>query len=896
MSASAKSTTLFIVACLLLVFLASGSALAQRGISVSGAKPSDRRVALVMGNARYQNSPLRNPVNDARLMARTLKSLGFEVIEGENLSLRAMKRAVQRFGKSLDRGGVGLFYYAGHAVQVDGLNYLIPIGAQIDSELDVELESLDLRRVLVEMAEAKNRLNLVFLDSCRNNPYARSFRAPAKGLAQMNAPSGTLISFATGPGKTAADGDGKHGIFTEELAKNITRPGVMVESALKLTRVAVSRRTGGKQVPWDSSSLTGNFYFKPGKAGQRPLQLAGGRVTPRVEPAPAPKPEPAKPGPAGAADLYVSTEPGQAMIYLDGVQKGRSPQTLEMVPAGRHVIIARKGYLVAYEELTLVRDDLKKLHLKLEHQKGDLKLFSDPPGAEVRLDGQVVCKATPCKVAGVKAGKRRLVVVLWKGNQCWDYRSEVAVSPGGNRLSLELKRNIEAERKRKAEAERKRLAQEKARAEAARREHKEAERKRREAARIVERSSDGRYTKTANGVITDSRTGLQWFIGPDKGTNWYDAKKWVEGLSVAGGGWRMPSPSELKGISQKGARNSTPKCLPLIFNTTGFWVWSGKTRDSTTAWGLNFQVCGEGWGNRQADNYDFVRAFAVRAAPKSAVSRKPRNLPDPKKEPGKKDKTVERSSYGRFVKDAKGVITDSRTGLQWFVEPDKNTNWYNAKKWVTGLKVAGGGWRMPSLGELRGIYERNKAKNSMDPIFGTTGWWVWSGEAEGSSEAWLFYFHGGKDLRYDRNYADRNGGVFAVRAAPKKELGPKPQPVVSQKKKPGETAEGLERSSDGRLTKDADGVISDSRTGLQWYVGPMETPIGMQPRSGWMGSPWPAAVGGCPALRNSVNSIKRARAAGIWTHSSRPRAGMYGRAKRAAPQALGASTSMTAGI
>ena len=257
-----------VMVCLLIAYslVFTIPAQAQRGISVSTIRPSARRVALVIGNAGYKNSPLRNPVNDARLMASTLRDLGFEVYKGENLSLRNMKKKVWEFGKRLDRGGVGLFYYAGHGVQVDGLNYLIPVGARIDSEYDVELEAFDLRRVLVEMLEAKNRLNLIFLDACRVNPYSRSFRSATTGLAHMKAPSGTLISFATGPGEAAADGDGSHGIFTEELARNITKPGLMVESALKLTRVAVSRRTSGKQIPWDSSSLTGNFYFKPGRS------------------------------------------------------------------------------------------------------------------------------------------------------------------------------------------------------------------------------------------------------------------------------------------------------------------------------------------------------------------------------------------------------------------------------------------------------------------------------------------------------------------------------------------------------------------------------------------------------------------------------------------------------
>ena len=249
-----------------------------RGISVNDGTTtaSKRRVALVIGNGGYASSPLRNPVNDARLMTRTLRDLGFEVIEGENLDLNQMKRAVRDFGGRLGQNSVGLFYYAGHGMQVNGLNYLIPVGARIDSEFDVELEGLDVRRVLVEMREARNRLNLVFLDACRDNPFARSFRTNAKGLAQMPAPSGTLIAYATAPGSTAADGSGRNGVFTEVLARQMTQPGLMIESVLKRTRREVSQRTGGKQIPWDSSSLTGDFYFKGGATQPKPIQLAGG--------------------------------------------------------------------------------------------------------------------------------------------------------------------------------------------------------------------------------------------------------------------------------------------------------------------------------------------------------------------------------------------------------------------------------------------------------------------------------------------------------------------------------------------------------------------------------------------------------------------------------------------
>ena len=183
----------YIVATILLLALA-GTAHAA---TPSAAPASERRTALVIGNSDYELiSPLRNPVNDARAMARVLGDLGFDVIAKENLDQKEMKRAIRDFGRKLGQGGVGLFYYAGHGVEVDGVNYLVPLEAPIKFEDDVEIEAVDVNMVLRKMASAANRLNIAILDACRNNPYARSFRSTARGLAQIDAPSGTLIAYA----------------------------------------------------------------------------------------------------------------------------------------------------------------------------------------------------------------------------------------------------------------------------------------------------------------------------------------------------------------------------------------------------------------------------------------------------------------------------------------------------------------------------------------------------------------------------------------------------------------------------------------------------------------------------------------------------------------------------
>jgi uncharacterized caspase-like protein/ABC-type transporter MlaC component len=256
---------------LILVCTATWSLSAEAGITDTGV-PSDRpRIALVIGNSAYKTAPLPNSSNDARLISSTLKSLGFDVAEHIDITRRQMKQAVATFEDRLQKAGkkaVGVFYYAGHGVQVRGKNYLLPVNADINKEYEVDDEALDATNVLEAMEFAGNELNFVILDACRNNPFPRSFRSSTKGLARMDAPSGTLISYSTAPGDVAADGAGANSPYTTALASTMVKPGLAVEQMFKKVRVAVRFATKDEQTPWESSSLTGDFYFVPGSAGR----------------------------------------------------------------------------------------------------------------------------------------------------------------------------------------------------------------------------------------------------------------------------------------------------------------------------------------------------------------------------------------------------------------------------------------------------------------------------------------------------------------------------------------------------------------------------------------------------------------------------------------------------
>jgi len=239
----------------------SAAATAAAPVAQAEAGMAEHRVALVIGNAAYAGSPLRNPVADARAVAARLKTLGFQVLQRENLGFKEMMRAITQFGERLARkGSVGLFYYAGHGMQVRGKNYLIPVDAQISSEASVRSEAVDADSLLEQLAVSE--LGIVILDACRNNPFERRFRSGmGGGLAQMDAPKGVMVAYATAPGKVASDGEGQNGLYTQELLKVLGQPGLKVEDVFKRVRRQVAVATDDMQIPWEASSLTGDFYF-----------------------------------------------------------------------------------------------------------------------------------------------------------------------------------------------------------------------------------------------------------------------------------------------------------------------------------------------------------------------------------------------------------------------------------------------------------------------------------------------------------------------------------------------------------------------------------------------------------------------------------------------------------
>ncbi|HNG96146.1 MAG TPA: caspase family protein, partial [Acidobacteriota bacterium] len=283
-------------------------------------KGLERRVALVIGNGNYPFGSLRNPVNDATDMAKTLTNLGFEVISRTDVTQREMLALISAFGRQLHSGDVGLFYFAGHGVQVSGDNFLIPVDAEIKTDADVDVYCVELNKVLKQMQTAGNRFNIVILDACRNNPFlTRSWRNTQPGLAEVKATSGMYIAFATSPGATASDGTGRNGLYTQALLQALNQPGIPIEQTFKTVFREVKQKSNGQQLPYLLPLFDGDFYFLPEQ--------------------PTPEPEPEKPAVAIPSAAAIEEEAWKV------VQNSNRPEDFEAFlaeyPTGDRAKMAR---------------------------------------------------------------------------------------------------------------------------------------------------------------------------------------------------------------------------------------------------------------------------------------------------------------------------------------------------------------------------------------------------------------------------------------------------------------------------------------------------------------------------------------------------------------------------
>jgi hypothetical protein len=352
-----------------------------QGIAAQTAVDSETRIALVVGNGAYANVPLKNPVNDARDLAAALKGLGFSVTLVIDGDLPAMSRAIRDFGNAIKRpDAVALFYYSGHGVQYHGANYLIPAKSDIRDADELSFSAVNADLVYAKMESSGDKTNIVILDACRNNPFPGAERASERGLAIVSSvqPPQSFIVYATAPGKTAQDGEGRNGVFTTALLKHIADPMLDVELMMRRVREEVVKATAGVQVPWNNSSISGaGFAF------------------------------------AGKGRLLVSTDPPGAEVFVDGQMRGLSPISLADLPRYSEIeVSARSGTASAARRITLTDASEAKMQLSLQAARGSIPvapapaaaptpatppastkstgtitLTSEPPGVEVIIDG-----------------------------------------------------------------------------------------------------------------------------------------------------------------------------------------------------------------------------------------------------------------------------------------------------------------------------------------------------------------------------------------------------------------------------------------------------------------------------------------------------------------------------
>ena len=236
----------------------------------------------MIGNHAYIDTPLRCPGNDAADVAAALEEVGFQVTLKTNLTQGELETAIRQFGQTVRKGDVALFYFSGHRAQVRGVNYLIPVQMEAHDEDEIKYKAVAAEMVLDNLDRAGSSVNIVILDACRNNPFKR-FRAVADGLASMSAPQGTLIAYATAPGSVARDGDGRNSPYTKHLVQSVKIPGLDVEKVFKRVRVGVLAETKNQQVPWESSSLVGEFLFAGSTRPVTPATPPGSSVRPAAD-------------------------------------------------------------------------------------------------------------------------------------------------------------------------------------------------------------------------------------------------------------------------------------------------------------------------------------------------------------------------------------------------------------------------------------------------------------------------------------------------------------------------------------------------------------------------------------------------------------------------------------
>lgn len=622
----------------------------------------------MIGNSSYNTGSLRNPVNDADDIASALKRLGFDVILKKNAAQQDMEDAIRNFGDRLKRGGVGLFFYAGHGVQISGKNFLLPIGVKIDRETDVKYRAVDADMVLDEMGNAGNPMNIIILDACRDNPFGKSFRSASRGLAIISsAPRGTLISYSTNPGNVAADGSGRNSPYTGSLMKHMMTPGLPIEEVFKNVRQDLVRWTQGKQIPWELSSLEGRFYFTPQVSSQSNLSDAASSV-PRPESEDLArqkatlekeKQELAREKQNLERRKALDTEREQLAAERRKIEAERQQIAIGAPPTGTGPKDTGKdGRFIAYDNGT-VWDTKTNLMWAAKDNGSDINWANAKSYCENYRGGgytdwrmptqdelaglydmgmtqrneasssyplhltELIDLTACCPWASEKHGTNADFFDFDSGRRSWsthDVGSFDRALPVRSGKKEPLARgHQELERQRAVDAEREQLASERRKIEAEMKLLAMAKPSTVSTANEIKR--DGRFIAYSDGTVFDTKTNLMW-ASKDNGSdiNWAKAKSYCE--SYRGGGyidWRMPTLDELAGLYDTATTYKsdcglfgTRVYLTELIRLSCSWAWASETGGSGAgAAGFGFNGGERYWGHQS--DYGGTRALPVRS-------------------------------------------------------------------------------------------------------------------------------------------------------------------------------------------------------------------------------------------------------------------------------------------
>jgi len=571
---------------------------------------TEQRTALVIGNSAYSSGPLKNPVNDATDMAATLKRLGFNVILRKNATQQDMEDAIRELGDRLKKGGVGLFFYAGHGVQIGGQNYLLPIGVRIDRDTDVKYRAVDADMVLDEMGNAGNPMNIVILDACRDNPFVKNFRTASRGLAIISsAPRGTLISYSTGPGNIAADGAGRNSPYTGALMNHMMTPGLPIEEVFKNVRQDLGRQTKGKQIPWELSSLEGRFYFKPGSAAAS----APGTGTPFVDYA------------AEQSKIEEERKLLRQKADLEEEKRKLEEERQQLAMAKRPPTPnvkenRRDGHFIAYDDGTVLDTKTNLMWAAIDSEKNinwqDARSYCENYRGGGYSDWRMPKQYELARLYdGTKqstAGARITDLIQLTTTHGWTWAAE---TEGSRASAFNFSEGLTGEGIPQSYAQYRALPVRTVKGNA---EVAMIERPLVSTAKEIKR--DGRFIAYDNGTVLDMKTNLIWAAKDNSSDiNWQNAKNYCE--NYRGGGytdWRMPTQNELAELYDSGKTSKNPPSsgcsgnyhiTDLIHLTCGC-PWASETRGSVAAI-FHFQDGGRIWDLQSYGAYH--RALPVRS-------------------------------------------------------------------------------------------------------------------------------------------------------------------------------------------------------------------------------------------------------------------------------------------